>query len=95
MLMRMPVTVVLVMFVGMIRFVRMCVQCLLRPELFARQLFFTSGNHIYLSGADAAAVYAGNLQPRIHLQGFNGADEQLSGHAGINQRAKKHVPTDA
>jgi hypothetical protein len=38
---------------------------LLFPEFFAGKLFFPGGDHIQLSGADAAADHARNFQPRI------------------------------
>ncbi len=108
-IMAVPVALIMVVFVAVIMRVlvrmlmgvlvsmlmRMGVLRLLRPELLSRQLFFARGNHIHLGRADAAAVHTRNLEVGIHSQRLNRADEQLRRHAGIDQRAEKHVSTDA
>jgi hypothetical protein len=65
------------------------------PELFPRQLFFSGGNYIKLGSADAAAVNARNIQPRIHAQGFHRPRKDFRRNSGVQQSAKKHVAADA
>jgi hypothetical protein len=68
--------------------------CFFFPELFPRQLFFAGGNHIQLGGADAAAVDAGDFQPRVHAQGGNRPGKDLRRNSGVQQGAQKHIAAD-
>ena len=64
------------------------------PELFSWQLFFAGGDHIEFGSADAAAVDAGDFQPGIHAQCFDGPGEDLRRNSGVQQGAQKHVAAD-
>src|SRR5689334_14754165 len=73
--------------------VRRCFRFLF-PELFARQLFFTGGDHVQLGSTDAAAVYAGYFQAGIHAQGLHCPGKELRGNSGVQQGAQKHIAAD-
>jgi hypothetical protein len=67
---------------------------LLRPKLLARQLLFSSGDHIHLGRANAAPVHAGDLEPRVHPESLDRLAEELRRNSGVDQRAEKHVAAD-
>ena len=51
--------------------------------------------HVYLDGADAAAVDGVNLKLSTDGEGRGGLPQQVRRDAGIEERAEQHVAADA
>src|ERR1700679_3852212 len=68
---------------------------LLLPENFARQILFPVCVDVDFRCGNAAAQHPGNLQSPTDIEPRNCVFHELSRHAGIEQRAKKHVTADA
>ena len=89
--MAMSFTGVVLVFVSVIM---MVVVTVLLQKFFARKLLLPANQDIELNRADAAALHPRYFQAGLHAQCRYRPGEQLRRHAGIQQRAQKHIAAD-
>ena len=66
----------------------------LLPVDFTRKFFFAVRQDVDLGGIDTTSVHARDFQLSADVQTGHRVLEELSGHTGIDQGAKEHVPAD-
>src|SRR5437764_855533 len=79
----------------MCRTVRVSVLVRMLAGVFARLVLHPADDHVHLRCGDSVAVHARSRYLGPHVQGSNGCLQQAQRHAGIDECAEQHVPTDS